>query len=67
MNCRFHPEKRAVAICEKFKVGYCSECCESDLPEEGCRCLSPDQHCRFRSQCIVWELSKDKRKQARGV
>jgi hypothetical protein len=62
MECRRHPEEEAKAVCEKFGVGYCRLCCDDpDLPE-GCGCSSPRQHCKFRSQCLVWEMSRKRRK-----
>jgi len=66
MQCRNHPDQKAVAVCEKFSVGYCSLCCEGS--EEGgvCGCSSPRQHCRFRTQCLVWALSKE-RKRREGI
>ncbi|HDL90302.1 MAG TPA: hypothetical protein ENG14_05305 [Thermodesulforhabdus norvegica] len=50
MKCRFHPDREAVVICEKFNYGYCSECldrCDA--------CTDPDLYCRHRSYCIIWE------------
>jgi len=64
-RCKFHPEREAVALCEKFGVGYCQGCCEDPALPEGCTCSSPGQHCRFRSQCIVWERSKERRRRQR--
>lgn len=47
MNCLHHPDRRAISICQKFGQGYCEECC---------RCTDPRGYCKFRSQCIGWQV-----------
>jgi len=50
MPCKFHPERESYIKCEKMGIGYCLECLEN------CEaCTAPCGHCRFRSQCIIWE------------
>ena len=28
MQCRNHPDREAVAVCQKHAVGFCRECCD---------------------------------------
>lgn len=47
MRCDRHPDRRAVALCQKYTVLLCSECLA---------CRSPDLYCSYRSGCLVhWE------------
>lgn len=55
-TCRFHPDRKAAAACEKFAHGYCTSCLESDP-----RCTAEKLYCRHRSRCIIWELVLDGR------
>lgn len=60
MKCRFHPERDAFVKCDKMEIGYCQECldrCEA--------CTDPCGYCRFRSQCLIWELCRDSEKKHR--
>lgn len=69
MKCKNHPDKDAVAICEKFGVGYCAGCCESEKIEEDhplCYCTSPNVHCKFRPQCIVYHQSKKRSREKKS-
>lgn len=52
-HCRFHPERRAVVVCEKFGYGYCEECLKACTA-----CTDPELFCRHRSSCIIWELCR---------
>jgi len=65
MNCKYHPEKDAAAFCEKNQVGFCRECCECREPNECCECLDPNLYCTFRSQCLIWTLAKERKKQGK--
>jgi len=56
--CQNHPEREAVARCIKFNRRFCSECMESGEAE----CLSPDSHCKYRPQCLVWEMARARRR-----
>ncbi len=60
MNCKNHPERQAVAVCQKYNIGYCRECCEFLDINECCKCSDPKLYCKFRTQCIIWELSRKK-------
>jgi hypothetical protein len=51
-RCRFHPDRKAAAACEKYSHGYCASCLESDL-----QCTDETLYCRHRSRCIIWELT----------
>ncbi len=62
MKCRNHPDREAVAYCQKHETGFCRECCECLNIVQCCECLDPKLYCKFRSQCIVWEKSRDRRK-----
>lgn len=60
MNCRFHPERDARVTCQKMDIGYCQECldnCEA--------CTEPCGYCKFRPQCIIWELCRRSEKRYR--
>jgi len=57
-KCVNHPDRRAVIQCFKMDMGYCQEClddCEA--------CTDPCTYCKFRPQCVIWELCRksDKR------
>jgi hypothetical protein len=28
-----------------------------------CECVDPKVYCKFKTQCIIWEVSKDRRKE----
>jgi hypothetical protein len=62
MRCRNHPDREAVAVCQKNELGYCRECCECLNIDHCCECSNPKLYCQFRTQCMVWELSRDRRK-----
>jgi len=61
MRCRFHPERKARAVCHKFEYGYCDECLETCAA-----CTDPELYCKHRTSCIIWETCrkavKNKRK-----
>ncbi len=59
MQCSRHPEREARVICQKMATGYCVECLEN-----GVSCLDPTNYCKFRSQCIIHELSREQRRNA---
>jgi hypothetical protein len=61
MKCKNHPDEEVMAVCQKFNVGYCTKCCEEqnyDTNVKQCVCTSPNVHCSFRQQCIVYSLSR---------
>ena len=63
MNCKNHPDKRAMAVCEKFGVGFCDTCCEQEEIDDDhpyCYCSSPKVHCKFRPQCIIYFKARKK-------
>ncbi|MBN2034161.1 MAG: hypothetical protein JW836_12865 [Deltaproteobacteria bacterium] len=60
MKCLFHPDRDAAVKCNKMDVGYCRECldrCEA--------CTDPCGYCKFRNQCIIWEICKKSEKKKR--
>ena len=62
MRCREHPEAEAVAVCQKFEVGFCQACCDAEGGAPACACPSPDVHCRYRQSCVVHYRSRRHRK-----
>ncbi len=67
MKCRYHPDEEAVAVCQKFGYGYCQKCCEAPPDQPGCVCTSPDTHCKFRQECLVYYGAKRRLKGAAGL
>lgn len=61
MHCRYHPDREAVTVCQKMLIGYCSECMEN-----GVTCTDPSNYCKFRPQCIIHELSRERRRANRS-
>jgi hypothetical protein len=61
MQCRNHPDRNSIAHCQKLGIGFCSECCECAAVEKCCGCLDPKVYCQFRTQCLVWEMSRARR------
>ncbi len=57
MNCRYHPEREARVVCQKMLLGYCDECLDN-----GVECADPSNYCKFRPQCVIHELSKERRR-----
>ena len=51
-----------MAVCQKHEAGFCRECCECLDVEACCDCLDPRLYCKFRTRCILWEMSRDRRK-----
>ena len=64
MQCRNHPERPAAAICQKLGTGFCAQCCECPAAQECCGCLDPQVYCRFRTQCLIWENARERRRKA---
>ena len=62
MKCKNHPDREAIAVCDKHQVGFCDECCECEDLASCCGCLDPTSHCQFRTQCLIWELSRERRR-----
>jgi len=48
--CTKHPDRPAVAQCQKMNVGYCEECLDTCMA-----CTEPTNYCKFRSSCVTWE------------
>lgn len=63
MKCRIHPDREAVAVCQKHESGFCRACCQCLTVDSCCTCLDPLLYCKSRSQCIIWEMSRDRRKE----
>jgi len=62
MKCRNHPDREAIGVCQKHEMGFCQECCECLNIDHCCDCIDPKLYCKFRDQCIIWEMSRDRRK-----
>lgn len=54
--CVNHPHRRAKYTCMKFNVHLCEECA---------KCQDPMGYCKFRSQCMIYELYKQEKRQSR--
>jgi len=65
MKCKNHPDREAIGVCLKHETGFCLECCECLNIDECCECLDPKLYCSFRSQCIIWERSKERKRKDR--
>jgi hypothetical protein len=63
MKCRIHSDRDAIAVCQKHEIGFCQECCECLNIDHCCECVDPKVYCKIRTQCIIWEMSKDRRKE----
>jgi hypothetical protein len=98
MDCRKHPGREAIAVCQKHEAGFCRECCECMDPDYCCEfgseripggvppgkrandddpilenrslsaasggelhCLDPGLYCKFRTRCVIWEMSRGRR------
>ena len=60
MQCRYHPDREARAVCQKMGVGYCEECLEN-----GVSCTDPNLYCKFRPQCMIYALEKERKGEAK--
>ncbi len=57
MQCKNHSDREAVVPCQKHQIGYCGECLEN-----GVSCTDPSIYCKFRTQCVIWEMGREGRK-----
>jgi hypothetical protein len=64
VNCKNHPGRAAAAICQKHGTGFCGECCECLAAQTCCECLDPKVYCQFRSRCLIWEMSRGRRRKS---
>ncbi len=55
MNCINHPDRLAFSICQKYNRGYCQKCCI---------CTDPKGYCKYRTQCIGWQICQKKKKKS---
>jgi hypothetical protein len=62
MKCRNHPEREAVAVCQKLGTGFCATCCECPDAAACCGCLDPAVYCQFRTGCLIWEAARERRR-----
>jgi hypothetical protein len=54
-HCHNHPDRPVRVTCQKNPTrGYCEECLD-----EGSPCFDPSLYCKFRSQCVIWELARE--------
>jgi len=60
MKCRYHPDREARVVCQKMATGYCQECLD-----RGISCTDPTNYCKFRPQCIIHELWRERVKRER--
>lgn len=49
MRCVNHPHAEAPFLCRKHDVYLCPHCLN---------CQDPKGYCKFRSQCVIWELMR---------
>jgi len=66
MQCRNHPDRPATALCQKHGTGFCAECCECLDAVRCCSCLDPEVYCTYRTQCLIWEHARERRRSAEG-
>ena len=59
MHCKNHSDREAVVPCQKHQTGYCGECLDN-----GVSCTDPTLYCKFRPQCVIWEMGREERKKA---
>ena len=62
MQCRNHPDREAVAVCQKHPVGFCRECCECFSADRCAECVDPQNYCKSRTQCIIREIARERRR-----
>jgi len=43
-----HPDRRAVAKCQRYERGYCQKCLD-----ESPGCPDAELRCKYRPQCLV--------------
>ena len=48
-RCASHPDAEAPFWCAKSDRRHCASCV---------RCAQPENHCTFRTQCVIWEIEK---------
>ncbi len=60
--CQNHPDRDAIATCQKYDAGFCEECCHCLNTDQCCECIEPKEYCKFRHHCLIWEMSRDRRK-----
>jgi hypothetical protein len=61
-TCPHHRDQELIAECIKFSRRFCAKCFHDSKTREQAVCLSPHSHCKYRTSCLVWELSKDSRR-----
>jgi len=60
VQCKYHPDREAYITCQKMEIGYCEECLEN------CEaCTDPCVYCKFRQQCVIWEICRKSEKRYR--
>ncbi|MBI4774640.1 MAG: hypothetical protein HY788_10755 [Deltaproteobacteria bacterium] len=59
-GCRNHPDRDAFVSCQKHQTGLCRECLHSDPS-----CMDPELYCKFRTQCVINELMKERLRERR--
>mgnify|MGYP001126633531 CR=1 FL=1 len=47
--CHNHPDAEAVVYCAKYNRYLCVDCIA---------CYQPEQHCKHRQMCLIWEYVK---------
>ena len=54
-ECNRHPGREGTFFCQKYGRRLCEACA---------RCPDPGIYCKFRSMCIIWEMTREERKRA---
>ncbi len=61
-RCQNHPDQPVTARCLRFDRRFC----ELDFEEGGeAECLSKGTYCEYRSQCMIWEKLRKKKRRER--
>ena len=66
MHCRNHPERDAAAFCQKHNRGFCRECCDCPDGEHCAGCVDPARYCKYRTQCLIPEIVRERRRGKEG-
>lgn len=64
-HCQNHPDREVTARCVRFNRRFCDL---DFIPgKKGAECLSEGSYCQHRSQCMVWEKIRQRRRRERAA